>query len=102
MGDEGNMCGSVACDGGMRGACPGGETEGAFRKVKCAQVHHTPSRNRVTHGAGGVGVWGGQCTCPDGNVYLAGALGRLPNPPPLACCTTCRVTHTLLAAHLCR
>ena len=42
MGDEGNMCGSVACDGGMRGACPGGETEGAFRKVKCAQVHHTP------------------------------------------------------------
>ncbi|KAL1496682.1 hypothetical protein AB1Y20_014276 [Prymnesium parvum] len=28
--------------------------------------------NRVTEKAQGVGVWGGECTCPDGQAYLVG------------------------------
>ena len=73
VGDEGNMCGSTACDFGIKGACPGGENEGAFRKVVCAQPPQRPfSRNVVIDGDTTVGVWGGECTCPDGQVYLVG------------------------------
>jgi hypothetical protein len=74
VGDEGNLCGSVACDGGIQGACPGGETEGAFRKVICAPAkqHSATSRNIVIQNDETVGVWGGTCTCPDGEVYLVG------------------------------
>ncbi len=28
--------------------------------------------NRVLHGQEHVGVWGGECTCPDGSVFLVG------------------------------
>jgi len=78
VGDEGNMCQSVACDGGIQGDCPGGETEGAFRKVICAPpVPVNPrSGNKVIKNDPGVGVWGGTCTCPDGSVYLAGDLNN--------------------------
>ena len=70
------MCWSVACDGGYQGACPGGETEGAFRKVVCAPPVRRPAsavKNKVIKDDLKVGVWGGTCTCPDGQVYLAGA-----------------------------
>ena len=76
VGDEGNMCGSVACDGGIQGACPGGETEGAFRKVICAPTKRRGPNahlNKVTKKDETAGVWGGECVCPDGEVYLAGA-----------------------------
>ena len=73
VGDEGNMCGSVACDGGMQGACPGGETEGAFRKVICAPPKQLPpSNNIVIRNDKTAGVWGGECTCPNGLTYLVG------------------------------
>ena len=75
VGDEGNMCGSVACDGGFHGTCAGGETEGAFRKIICAPPKQNPptkARNQVIQRDATVGVWGGECTCPDGSVYLAG------------------------------
>jgi len=75
VGDEGNMCGSVACDGGKKGACFWGETEGAFRKVICEPPVKRPesaARNTVIEKDKTVGVWGGTCTCPDGQVYLAG------------------------------
>ena len=61
--DEGNMCGSVACDGGIQGACPGGETEGAFRKVICEPRHqHGNSLNVEIKNDKSAGVWGGTCT----------------------------------------
>ena len=75
VGDEGNMCNSVACDGGIHGACPGGETEGAFRKVICAppkQRRPGSNRNIVIENDKTVGVWGGTCRCPDGEEYLVG------------------------------
>jgi len=74
VGDEGNMCGSVGCDGGTQGACPGGETEGAFRKVICAPPveYDFESHNEVIDEDKTAGVWGGTCTCPDGVVYLVG------------------------------
>eukprot|EP00966_Prymnesium_polylepis_P174684 4042784-Prymnesium_polylepis.1 len=70
------MCGSTACEGGIQGACPGGETEGAFRKVICAPVPERPisaAMNHVSEKDKTAGVWGGTCMCPDGQVYLAGA-----------------------------
>ena len=77
VGDEGNMCESVACDGGFQGACPGGETEGAFRKVICEPQAERPASaalNVVIEDDRSVGVWGGTCRCPDGEIYLTGAL----------------------------
>jgi len=78
VGDEGNMCQSVACDGGIQGDCPGGETEGAFRKVICAPLLpvNPDAGNKVFKNDPAVGVWGGTCTCPDGSVYLAGDLNN--------------------------
>jgi len=72
--DEGNMCGSVACVGGVQGHCNEGEGEWSFRKVICAPAvaKRQPALNVVTEGDETVGVWGGTCTCPDGEVYLVG------------------------------
>eukprot|EP00966_Prymnesium_polylepis_P277991 6423057-Prymnesium_polylepis.1 len=42
-----------------------------------------PQTNRVTSPAPRVGVWGGQCTCPDGQTYLVG--DRLDFCASLAC-----------------
>ena len=81
VGDEGNMCESVACDGGFQGACPGGETEGAFRKVICEPQAERPASaalNVVIEDDRSVGVWGGTCRCPDGEIYLTGALDSPP------------------------
>ena len=73
VGDEGNMCGSVACDGGVQGECHEGEGGWSFRKVTCAPLRKRPANaNEVIDDAPGVGVWGGTCTCPDGQVYLVG------------------------------
>jgi hypothetical protein len=71
------MCWSVACDGGIQGACTHGETPGSFRKVICEPQKRRPAsarKNKVIKDDPKVGVWGGTCTCPDGQVYLAGAL----------------------------
>jgi len=78
-GDEGNMCGSIACFGGEQGACHEHEGIWSFREVHCDQAaagatNLESSVNQVTEGAHGVGVWGGTCTCPDGGTYLVGAL----------------------------
>ena len=63
------MCGSVACDGGFQGACPGGETEGAFRKVIWEPPVERPATTKNVYTTSEqVGVWGGECTCPDGQV----------------------------------
>ena len=58
VGDEGNMCASVGCDGGIQGDCPGGETEGAFRKVVCAPVveHSNASHNEIIEDDDSAGV----------------------------------------------
>lgn len=90
VGDEGNMCASVGCDGGEQGACYPMETEGAFRKVICATPDPdgtgarsdgsisgdaaATTKNVVTRNDATVGVWGGTCTCPDGQTYLVGDL----------------------------
>ena len=74
VGDEGNMCASVACKGGHKNSCADAETEGAFRKVICAPkvFPSANSRNVVVENDETVGNWGGTCKCPDGNVYLTG------------------------------
>jgi len=82
VGDEGNMCLSVGCDGGTQGVCSGGETEGAFRKVVCEPPNYEEenkkqtSSNIVIEYSDNVGVWGGTCTCADGLVYLVGDEGN--------------------------
>eukprot|EP00966_Prymnesium_polylepis_P026180 603879-Prymnesium_polylepis.3 len=50
------------------------ETEGAFRKVVCqpAPVRSPTTKNVEIKDDATVGVWGGTCTCPDGEVYLVG------------------------------
>ena len=44
---------------------------------RCAREHRTQSIsvNRVEENAGGVGIWGGTCTCPDGTTYEVGDNG---------------------------
>ena len=76
VGDEGNMCWSVACEGGVQGECNEDEGGWSFRKVVCEPA---PERrtgvgnvNQVVENDQSVGVWGGTCTCPDGQVYLVG------------------------------
>jgi hypothetical protein len=61
VGDEGNMCWSVACDNGIQGACLNMETEGAFRKVVCqpAPVRSPTTKNVEIKDDATVGVWGG-------------------------------------------
>ena len=73
-GDRGNICGSLACFGGTDGECIEHEGEWSFREVHCAPAptHSRQSRNRVLENRQDVGVWGGTCTCPDGEVYLVG------------------------------
>ena len=74
VGDEGNICGSVSCEGGTQGTCNEGEGEWAFRKVVCAPAKKRPrSANKNSHHRDSkAGTWGGECTCPDGQVYLVG------------------------------
>jgi len=74
VGDEGNMCQSLACDGGTPGNCINGEGGWSFRKVTCVAPAPRPttSANVEINDDTTAGVWGGTCTCPDGQVYLAG------------------------------
>ena len=101
-GDQGNLCGSIACHGGKQMSCNKMQGFWAFREVFCAAPQpHGPigapvtkkaihdaavaalsksaalqgssSYNTVTDNAEGVGEWGGTCTCPDGEIYLVGA-----------------------------
>eukprot|EP00966_Prymnesium_polylepis_P324921 7380920-Prymnesium_polylepis.1 len=46
----------------------------SFRKMTCAPppVHPREGKNVRIENDGSVGVWGGTCTCPDGQVYLVG------------------------------
>ncbi|KAL1508522.1 hypothetical protein AB1Y20_004622 [Prymnesium parvum] len=71
--DMGNLCASIACHGGIASECHHREGPWAFREVACAGPRRViASRNAVEEGVAAVGVWGGTCTCPDGNVYLVG------------------------------
>ncbi|KAL1507404.1 hypothetical protein AB1Y20_008246 [Prymnesium parvum] len=77
-GDRGDICGSLACFGGVQGECIEHEGVYSFREVHCAPLATTRVAARprdvnvVVEVARGVGEWGGTCTCPDGGVYLVG------------------------------
>jgi len=68
VGDNGDSCATLACEGGIRGACNkhGGEWSGAA--VTCAPPMTTNSFIEQA----GTGGWGGECTCPDGSKYQVG------------------------------
>ena len=86
VGDEGNMCWSVACEGGVQGTCNEEEGGWSFRKVVCAPAvaHKKQSQNVVIEGDETAGVWGGTCTCPDGQVRRV-ALRSFPDRVSVAC-----------------
>lgn len=68
VGDNGDSCGSLACVGGMAGACTKEDNpEWSRNKVTCADA--------VTYNTPGVGSWGGYCTCPNGEKYGVGDMG---------------------------
>ena len=77
-GDRGDICGSLACFGGVEGECIEHEGIFSFREIHCAPLASTKvapkvfDRNTVVSNAEGVGGWGGTCTCADGSVYLVG------------------------------
>ena len=72
VGDNGDNCESIACEGGVPGTCGEGliGSANAGMKVTCA----IPTSNwyRKVEGVGG---WGGTCTCPDGQAYEVGDNG---------------------------
>ncbi|KAL1528477.1 hypothetical protein AB1Y20_009820 [Prymnesium parvum] len=82
--DGGNMCSSMNCVNGIPGQCHHREGVWAFRKVICDREQtwrvdgsisgnaYKESKNIVTKNDQSVGEWGGTCTCPDGQTYLAG------------------------------
>eukprot|EP00966_Prymnesium_polylepis_P107059 2479012-Prymnesium_polylepis.1 len=90
VGDQLDHCGSLAvpfaatrianpCIGGTNGECNEYETdEWRHRKVTCATAPPAPPPPPPTlvnvYGEDDehVGVWGGECTCPDGQTYLVG------------------------------
>jgi len=80
VGDRGDSCGSLACEGGTAGACVQ-QVEAAREgmAVTCAKVVSAPAAPApapapVNHyrKAPRVGGWGGWCTCPDGQRYNVG------------------------------
>ena len=82
-------CDSMSCYGGVSGPCIKNEGAWSHRKVTCATVDFSASsENEVFEHQAGVGEYGGTCTCPDGEVLLAGAIvatGNQRGCGPLAC-----------------
>lgn len=71
VGDNMNACASLACDGGQAGSC----TKHAYVRLSSRGMRvtcKTESRENVYQREVGVGMWGGSCTCPDGQVYEVG------------------------------
>jgi hypothetical protein len=70
VGDNGDNCGSIACEGGVAGTCSEGGISSANqgKKVTCRPGNYYRKVN-------GVGGWGGMCTCPDGKKYQVGDNG---------------------------
>ena len=73
-GDQGNVCGSIACYGGRSGRCMEFQSYWAFREVHCAPAPPVAahSANSIKVDSKEAGSFGGTCTCPDGQVYLVG------------------------------
>ena len=84
-GDRGNACrawttpgtvndtGNFNCFGGIEGPCQQRQGRWAFREVHCAPAAPpVPHNNVVVENDLSVGIWGGTCKCPDGQVFLVG------------------------------
>lgn len=73
-GDRGNFCGSTNCFGGTEGRCIQAQGRWAFREVHCAPFPQRigPGDTVLENQHRTAGIWGGTCTCPNGNVYLVG------------------------------
>jgi len=67
VGDNGDSCATLACEGGIRGKCNRHNGDWSGAAVKCAP----PKMNSFIESAG-TGGWGGECTCPDGQTYQVG------------------------------
>lgn len=98
--DNGDGCSSLACVGGISGVCirASGSADGwaKQRRVTCGQLPMPPlppqvppspipppalpaphlSVNEVLYNVSTIGVWGGTCTCPNGEQYLVGDEGN--------------------------
>merc|ERR1719158_2326718 len=75
VGDKMNWCGSLSCENGKPGECHKRDGEWSRNKVTCAPASSlttTRVENTYDKGVGGVGGWGGYCTCPNGQVYAVG------------------------------
>ena len=70
VGDEGNMCGSIACHGGTQLNCNHKEGMWSFREVFCNPVEEVSLNNHQYTVDPEVYEWGGECTCPDGQVKM--------------------------------
>jgi hypothetical protein len=79
VGDMNDACGSLACVGGTPGPCERvGRAERTGMKATCGsgkapkKKKEEVKKPNVYERVGGVGAWGGTCTCPDGQVYQVG------------------------------
>ena len=59
----------LACDGGKPGKLNKQRGPWSHRSVACVDVSRL---NKVTEDAEDAGGWGGDCTCPDGQLYQVG------------------------------
>ena len=84
VGDNYNSCGSLACFGGVSGTCNHRHGPWSNKKVTCAPPSGTPQAPSLMPQAppslpptneyvdAMTGGWGGDCTCPDGQIYQVG------------------------------
>ena len=73
VGDNNDSCGSLACFGGEMVNCNNEAGAWSGRKVYCGGKKF--AKNVVEENVQGVGGWGGECKCPDGQIYQVGDNG---------------------------
>merc|ERR1712039_771000 len=74
VGDYIDHCASLACIGGTSGTCHKRNGPWSRNKVTCGKktAPEPTEVNVYETNAAGIGGWGGQCTCPNGEVYQVG------------------------------
>mmetsp|Transcript_69896 Transcript_69896/g.202571 ORF Transcript_69896/g.202571 Transcript_69896/m.202571 type:complete len:642 (-) Transcript_69896:180-2105(-) len=73
VGDNLDVCGSIACEGGVAGLCERVMRDDRLgMAVTCAAAPKEPPKENYYRKASGYGSWGGVCTCPDGQQYDVG------------------------------
>lgn len=72
VGDNHDGCRSIACEGGYAGPCTKGGISPSSSGMKVTCATGTGQHVNYYRHEQNVGIWGGICTCPDGQSYEVG------------------------------